>query len=431
MAETYKDLPVQGIGGFIGNIFGSTSDPRGQRQQSMFLGNKMQERQIEGYDFNRAKQQLDLYATMAMRDIQTGKYIPEDVVKGFGDIAEKDPIIKASPVFGNHAKAYIGVKISQAQQAREQKQQKLQYEKTQDFWGSMMNANFPKMSPDAQRGFINQNAAGAGVPTAIPTDNLMPQEPDPQNTLLFNEGEPPILVDKLTGNVTQTQVPAGYRTNVPQTKVEVPITIPGEASGFFNSFDEASDWANKYNADPRNSGRIASALFNTKGMPTVEFKDRAIPSQGERELTSKKKAALQKIEEFESLIDENLTGPIQGRITKLKNNWGVGDTPDSQALEVMAESMIREAYTDAGKQLSDKELRRLVAFFPVDISAADEKFRQQFRIFKDEVMRALEITEDVQESLGLNTGIEVGATATNPTTKEKLKWDGRSWQKVQ
>ena len=205
--------------------------------------------------------------------------------------------------------------------------------------------------------------------------------------------------------------------------------MPGE-SGIFKTPEDAQSWANSFNENPQNAHRIAQQDFNTKGQPIVEIEDRVMPTQGEREFEAKKRATLTKMDEFESLIDENLTGPFQGRITKLKNKWGLGDSPESQSLEVMAESMIREAYTDAGKQLSDKELKRLVAFFPIDISVADKKFRQQFRILKDEVIRSLGMAEDVQESLGMNIGIEVGATASNPNG-DTIRWAGKSWQKVQ
>jgi hypothetical protein len=270
--------------------------------------------------------------------------------------------------------------------------------------------------------FVDKNRLQSG--------QSFPQYQKPNYDLYAAPGQSPMAI-----NMTQpadapvkTQLPPNSaRMGTPATN----INVSTESSGIFPTFQDAERWAAQYNSDPKNQARTAKANFNTKGQPIVEITDRELPSQGERETKAKNQAAIAKVREFEVLIDENLTGPIQGRLTKLKNEIGIGDTPDSQALQVMAESMIREVYGTAGKQLSDKELTRLVGYFPIDISVADEKFRQQFRIFKDELLRSIELSGQVQGSLGMNTGAPVNTQDPNAQRIQQLIERKRQLQGMQ
>jgi hypothetical protein len=234
---------------------------------------------------------------------------------------------------------------------------------------------------------------------------------DPQNTLLYSEGQSPILVDKLTGNVMPTQVPPGYRTNVPQTNVNVPITMPGEQMtqalpNQLSSLTAGQLMIEEFRADPKNANVLKDSdinvVTNTKGELQLEVQPKAAPSAGQQKEMSDLLALKNSLETIDALYDPSYVGLIAGNpaLARAKETTGIGvDTAEVQFRRIVNDISDRLLRARSGAQINEQEYARLLKIVP-EPTLSPTAFEARLKSFKSDLENVISAKEDIVKKSG-------------------------------
>ena len=234
MADGFMSF-LEGIGDVRQAVTRGTRDPYGLQQARA----RSAQQNVMSNDMALAGQRLNIYAQMAIQGMETGQYdSPDEMYSHLDMLMESDDILKASPIQGNHAKAFVQFQRKQAQQAQAQAQTLAERDAYKFNRGQVEDrqANLKWLgeqvagSSDVPKTFWDNvapqiwSAAGQTNPTMGATA-MQQGQPDPKSVTYRNIYNP---LTKETRSISSTQP-------TPQGWVEVgDYQEPGVQAGFWN-----------------------------------------------------------------------------------------------------------------------------------------------------------------------------------------------------
>ena len=152
------------------------------------------------------------------------------------------------------------------------------------------------------------------------------------------------------------------------------------------TFQQQADELNKANPDAPFRFRVKTT---TKGQRFLESEPKKAVAEGTANTIVQRENLLRLSDDIVDLYDPKFVGPIQGFLFGgFREKTGIGLTEREASFRTKVAKSIKVAYTDSGKQLSDKELSRLIGFLPT-VNKVDLKFEAEMVEFVDEVESSL------------------------------------------
>ncbi|HEC65297.1 MAG TPA: hypothetical protein ENI23_08385 [bacterium] len=147
--------------------------------------------------------------------------------------------------------------------------------------------------------------------------------------------------------------------------------------------------ADELNAASPDSPSRFTVKTTSKGQRFLESEPKKAIAEGTANTIVQRENLLRLADDIVDLYDPKFVGPIQGFILgKFRAKTGIGLTAKEASFRTKVAKSIKVAYTDSGKQLSDKELERLIDFLPT-VNKVDLKFEAEMVEFVDEVETSL------------------------------------------
>jgi hypothetical protein len=192
------------------------------------------------------------------------------------------------------------------------------------------------------------------------------------------------------GTDTEQELKALQILQGPKAQTTINLTEPGktaqEDAKIAIAFQQQAEELNQANPD---SPFVFRVKTSAKGQRFLDSEPRKAVSEGTAQTIVQRENLLRLADGIMELYDPKFVGPIEGFIIGgLKEKTGIGLTEREAAFRTKVAKSIKVAYTDSGKQLSDRELARLLEFLP-RVSKVDLKFEAEMIEFIDEVETSL------------------------------------------